>query len=278
MNNIYKYLIICLILTNATSCGFFAARKNVIINDSKGYDDAVRIDKEALIITDSLNKNSLSYKTFSANFSGSYETNDQILPLKGIIRIKKDQFIWISLRPILSIEIGRLLFTQDSIKYLDRMKNEYFAENYSYIQKNFGFDMNYKIIESAVTNKFFVYPPENTVESYFLIENESEKPNTLNAAGIFSEINLSHSIIFSGNNYYITENKLKLLDKNKKVTFYYSNFKDIYGIKFPHNVLIKIFDNSKESSIGLEYSTIIKNKEFGLNFKIPENYKRLHFD
>lgn len=278
MNNIYKYLIICLILTTATSCGFFAARKNVIINDSKGYDDAVRIDKEALIITDSLNKNSLSYKTFSANFSGSYETNDQILPLKGIIRIKKDQFIWISLRPILSIEIGRLLFTQDSIKYLDRMKNEYFAENYSYIQKNFGFDINYSIIESAVTNKFFVYPSENTVESYFLIDNESEKPNTLNAAGIFSNINLSHSIVFSDKNYYITENTLKLLDKNKKVTFNYSNFKDINEIKFPHNVLINIFDNSKKSLIDLKYASIIKNKEFNLNFKIPENYKRIHFD
>lgn len=278
MNNIYKYLIICLILTTATSCGFFAARKNVIINDSKGYDDAVRIDKEALIITDSLNKKSLSYETFSANFSGSYESNDQILPLKGIIRIKKDQFIWISLRPILSIEIGRLLFTQDSIKYLDRMKNEYFAENYSYIQKNFGFDMNYTIIESAVTNKFFVYPPGNTVESYFLIDNESEKPNTLNAAGIFLNINLSHSIVFSDKNCYITENTLKLLDKNKKVTFNYSNFKDIYEIKFPHNVLINIFDNSKKSLIDLKYASIIKNKEFNLNFKIPENYKRIHFD
>ncbi|MCD4795069.1 MAG: DUF4292 domain-containing protein [Bacteroidales bacterium] len=280
MKIINKYLIISLIFTILTSCGIF--RKNVKVDieelENEEYDESIRIDKEALMIADSLNKNSLSFKTFTASFSGNYESDDQNLPLKGVIRIKNDQFIWISLRPVLSIEIGRALFTRDSIKYLDRMKNEYFAESYSYIHKNFGFEMNYTVIESAITNKFFAYPPGNTVESYFLTENESVKANTLNAAGIFSNINMSHSINFSDINYYITENKLKLLDKNRKATFIYSNFTDIYGTKFPHNILIKISDNSKTSSINIKYSSIIKNKEFDLNFKIPKNYKQLHFE
>ena len=280
MKIIYKYLIISFVLTFFISCGLFrkSVKEDIEELENKEYDESIRIDKEALMIADSLNINSLSFKTFTASFSGNYESEDQNLPLKGVIRIKNDQFIWISLRPVLSIEIGRLLFTGDSIKYLDRMKNEYFAESYSYIHKNFGFEMNYNIIESAITNKFFAYPPGNTVKSYFLIKNESVKANTLNATVIFSNINLSHSIIFSDKNYYITENKLKLLDKNRKATFIYSKFTDIYGTKFPHNVLIKISDNSKTSLINIKYTSIIKNKEFDLNFKIPKNYKQLHFE
>ena len=282
----YKYLIVSFILITFTSCGLFRTgvleEKGEDIEslriDNEEYNDNVRIDKDALIVIDSLKEKSIFFETFSASFTGKYENNDQNIPLKGMIRIKKDQFIWISLRPALSIEIGRLLITQDSIKYLDRMKNEYLAESYSYIQKNFGLEMNYNIIESAVTNKFFAYPPGNTKEAYFLIQNESQKANTLSATGIFFNFNLSHNIVFSDKSYNIIENNLKLLDKNKKVRFLYSEFKDIYGIKFHHNILINIFDNSKISSIDIKYSSIVRNKEFELNFKIPENYKRKHFE
>lgn len=277
---IVNYLFIGIVLITVTSCGLL--RKNVKNdieeNDNKEINDDTKIDKEALVVTDSLKRNSLSYKNFSASFEGSFESNDKKLPLKGIIRIKKDEFIWISLRPVLSIEIGRLVLTNDSIIYLDRLKNEYFAENYSYIKKNFGFEMNYSIIESALTNKFFMYPPGNTLAAYFLINNEGSETNTLNAAGIYSDTNLSHSIRFSGSYYYITENKIKFPDKNMYATFIYSDFKYLYGIKFPFNVNVNVFENSKKSNIEMNYSSISNNKEFGLNFKIPKNYKKIHFE
>ena len=278
--SIVNYLLIGIVLITVTSCGLLRknVKKDIEEIDNTEIDGDTRIDKEALAVTDSLKYNSLSYKTFSASFNGSFESNDKKLPLKGIIRIKKNEFIWISLRPVISIEIGRVLLTKDSIKYLDRMKNEYFAEDYSYIKKNFGFEMNYTIIESALTNKFFLYPPGNTVAAYFLINNESSEANTLNAAGIYSDTNLSHSIHFSGSYYYITENKIKLLDKNINATFLYSDFQDLYGVKFPYTVSVNVFENSKESIIDMNYSAISNSKEFGLNFKIPKNYKKIHFE
>lgn len=280
IETLYKYFLFSLLITVLTSCSLFKTnvKKDIEERDSKNYNETDRIDKNALAVKDSLYSNSLSFNTFSAGFSGSYQSKEQNLPLKGHIRIKKDQFIWISLRPMLNIEIGRILFTEDSIKYLDRMKKEYFAENYNYIKKHFGFKMNYSIIESVLTNTFFLYPPDNSEAAYFLIENESTGANTLNAVGIYSDINLSHNIMFSGHNYYITENKINLLDNNKKVIFYYSNFKVLNNTEFPSNVLVNIFDNSKESLIDLEYSGILINKEFDLNFKIPSTYKQRSFD
>ena len=275
------YIFLFLLISLNFSCFLFKKTEKTIdmLDGSKNINEE-SFSNEILVntITDSLSANNMNFTSLSANFSGNYKSAENSLPLKGIIRIKEGEFIWISLKPIMGIELGRVLFTSDSIKYIDRMKNEYFMENYSYIKKMFGFDLNYKSIEAILTNRFFVYPPDNTILSYYLVNNESVKANTLSAIGIFSDINMNHSIVFSDIKNYIVSNNINLLDKNQQISFTYSEFQIINGKNFPKNIFVRIFENNKILTIDFNYKTIVTDKIFSKSFKIPDNYKRIYFD
>jgi hypothetical protein len=75
----------------------------------------------------------------------------------GIVRIQKDSIIWISLRAY-SVEGARLCFTKDSIKYINRLNNTYYVDDFEIFAKKFGFDIDYKTLQSILTNSFFFYP------------------------------------------------------------------------------------------------------------------------
>jgi len=274
MRNSKPIFIVLIIFIFISSCGIFKGNitKEVIDNDEN-----IRIDEKPSTYKDSIEKYNLDYESLSINFSGSYTDDEKNLPLKGILRIKKNSFIWISLRPALSIEMGRLLLTKDSIKYIDRLKNEYFMEDYSYINRKFGVKLNYLIFESIFLNKFFTYPSDNSINDYFVI-NEEGTVKSINASGIYHGQNISHIININSRNWYIILNSLKILDANREFIIKYENFYTLGNKMFPEYLDIKLKDKEKSISVMIEYDEVNKNKTFDINFKIPKNYKRINFE
>lgn len=64
------------------------------------------------------------------------------------IRIKKDSVMWISVA--VGIEIGRALVTLDSVKVMDRISKKYYALSLDDISKQFGFQLDYRLLQSLV--------------------------------------------------------------------------------------------------------------------------------
>ncbi|MCF6365866.1 MAG: DUF4292 domain-containing protein [Bacteroidales bacterium] len=255
-----------------SSCGIF--KKSVQPEDK--YDNSFIEKIKVQTALDSIQKHYPKIETFYCGFTGNYEKKDQKLPLKGLIKIKTDEFIWISVRPVMGIEISRILITQDSIKVIDKIKNEYFAENINYLKSKVGFELNYETIQAIFLNRFFIFPPENKIESYFLINVENNK--TLSATGIFSGMNISHNTIFSENNFIIYENNLKLFNKNQSLNIAYSNFQPLNKKEFPNTIQIIIKDAVNLSMFNISYKNIKINETIKASFKIPENFKRVKFE
>jgi outer membrane lipoprotein-sorting protein len=62
---------------------------------------------------------------FTARFSAELTKNKEKISFNGQIRIKKDSIIWLTLSPALGIEMGRLLITNDSIKWMNRLETNF---------------------------------------------------------------------------------------------------------------------------------------------------------
>lgn len=100
---------------------------------------------------------------YSNNIELNYNINDKSGYSNLILSFKKDTFLLASLRSSLGIEIYRILFTNDSIKYVNHYDKNYFVGNYNNFSKLINIDLNYNQINDLMTlksNKIF----NNTID------------------------------------------------------------------------------------------------------------------
>ncbi len=265
-NKNIKITIFVLLISTLFSCNLF--KKNIKKNENPEEKKIEQIQKQ-------INEKTLNFNTFSAGFSGSYKDAKQQLPLKGIVKIKKDSFIWITIRPFLGIEIARILITTDRIKYIDKIKNQYFEENYDYLYKKFGFNITYELIEALLTNKLMTYPTEEKLTDYTTKKNNSDF--IFQNETMIKGYSLIHLLVVNSD-YKLKENKLFLQDNSKSVTINYEQFTEINAKQFPLKMTIKTINNKTEGNILLNLKNIKIDEKLNARFVIPKNYKRIKID
>lgn len=280
-----KYLsIIIFILSLAlSSCGIFKNKKddNLVTKDSTTAVVKPKIipDKDLVQFIDSLEANYLDYKSLTASFSGNYETPEKSTPLRGILRMKKDSFIWISIRPGLGIELARAVFTPDSVKLLNRMKSEYFIGTYKFADSLFGISADYKMLQALISNEFFVYDANENLNPPFAdFKLKRKGKNTL--------ISRSDSLpdVDFAQNVYVNEDleisKLKAIQAkgNRSVSVKYEDFIKLKKRKVPQVITTLITNGTKQSTINLEFKSYRLDKDMKALFKVPSSYKKMNFN
>ena len=102
-----------------------------------------------------------TYK-FSAEYSfGGTSPNS----FSGMLRVSRDSLIWISLRSF-NIEGFRMLVSADSVKVMDRINNQYYAEDISALEKLVNIDLSYEDLQSILLNEFFCYQSVRDTSKY----------------------------------------------------------------------------------------------------------------
>lgn len=74
------------------------------------------------------------------------------------LRLKKDEIIWISI--INKVEAARILVTQDSIKFMDRLNKSYYSNSIDSMGSFFNFDLDFDLIQNILTSR----APESNVD------------------------------------------------------------------------------------------------------------------
>jgi hypothetical protein len=148
----YYLLGICILLF-AVSCkvAFVGGGKSENFRPAKLYRNLV--------------ENQFEYKNMTLKFSAKMFFGEEKQEFSGIIRLQKDKAIWISLRSY-NIEGARVLITEDSVKFLNRLEKTFYTGDFEFLRSRFDMDMDYNMLQSIITNAFFFYPqPEDTVKA-----------------------------------------------------------------------------------------------------------------
>ncbi len=74
-------------------------------------------------------ENQVDFSYLSAKFNVVYYQGKKKTDLRGQFRIKKDSLTWISLSPALGIEAARILLSNDSVKFINRLNKQILPEN-----------------------------------------------------------------------------------------------------------------------------------------------------
>jgi hypothetical protein len=130
MNNMKYLLLSVTVMFAVASCG-----KKAIVNKQLG--DSFRVQETKF-----------EYLTSRAKIL--YKDDNQEVSAAVDIRMKRDSIIWMSIKPMLGIEVMRIVITKDSILILDRMNKSMNLMNMNELSKKISFPLSFKMAESLI--------------------------------------------------------------------------------------------------------------------------------
>lgn len=226
-------------------------------------------------------ENEMDFKYLSAKFNIEYKENRKTTDLKGQLRIKKDSITWISFSPALGIEAARVLMTNDSVKFINRLNKTYFTGEYKLLGDVLNTTIDYSILQSIIIgNDLSQYDyskyrasidgglyritilERKKIRKY--LKNENNNPKVL-----------VQNIWLDPENFRIRKVDLKELNEdNKKLDVQYEDYIEMDGQFFPSKLLINI-SSQNPITISVKFVKVVLNKPMKFPFFISKKYKEL---
>ena len=189
------------------------------------------------------------------------------------VRMVKDQAIYISLRPMLGIEAGRLIITADSLYAVDKIHKRYIAEKVSILTS--GIPVTVSEVQDMFLGRPFIIG-KGTVDN--------ETKSGLNVTREGNTVVLSPDEQYKGYGYAFTFDKngritsLDIVPTGGKTAAYQVKYDDVRGTSagnVAHGININATVERKAMSLALNYKDIDWNGKVKIDASIPQNYKRM---
>ena len=268
-NNILHFLAIITLAALTISCGTAKKATNTATDtgDSGQSTSTATVNPLQTVITtlgdwQTLQTGGNIKLSGSSSFSSSVQ-----------VRMIRDEAIYISLRPVLGIEVGKLLITADSLYAVDKVHKRYLAEKVSLLTSGIP------VTVSDVQNIFLGRP--------FIIGkgtlNESLMPKvTIVHQG--NKTGFSPTEGYKGYNYtFMFDNKgristLDIVPAGSTTAAYqvkYSDVKSTSAGNIAHDVSVDATVNKKKMALKLTYKDIEWNGKVKIDRNLPSGYKRM---
>ncbi len=230
---------------------------------------------------DRLKENELKFQWFSAKFNLDLIIDKKKTSVTGQVRMKKDSVIWITLSPALGIEMARLLITNDSVKFINRINKTYFTGDYTKVNTFLEANIDYDVFQTLLLGNDLTYYEDGkfraTYDSkeYHLVTAGRHKLKKYVKTRDDEERIYIQNIFLDPETFKITQMKIKEVRKeNKKLDAFYSDFQKVSGQLFPFHILYDLLAE-KPIQVDLNYSKIEINLAQEFPFKISDKYNRI---
>ena len=228
-----------------------------------------------------LKENELRSDWVSIKFDASYTDKKSSSDFKGQIRIHKDSLIWLTVTPALGIEMFRMVISNDSVRYFNRLKKEYFSGDYALVADFLKINIDYDILQSLLLGNDFQFYETNSFRAS--IDNLEYKLSTTGRRKIRKEaeeasnepIILLQNIWLNPESFKITRTDVKeYMKDNRKLQASYGNFIKLDSERYPSAVQ---FDIMAEDVIRMKvsYTKVTLGETLTFPFTVPESYQRI---
>jgi hypothetical protein len=234
--------------------------------------------EEVIQIFDSVMAKEFNFDYLSAKAEVSYtdksgETNSFDINL----RMRRDSAIWISITPLLGIEVARVLINKDSIIVLDRLHKTFLKRDYQYFEDLWNANVNYDLIQAVIVGNYFQYLEKEKLRSIY-----EEEPyiilSTLNkrqARRAAEEKDPNKPLVqdfWINGNFRIAKSRITDQKKDRWLEATYSNFTEVNGYLFPNNIVVTIA-SATPTIIRVEYNKAVNEETLQMPFSVPEKYQ-----
>lgn len=250
----------------------------------------------------------LSFEHFSAKVSADVHAQGRSNSFRATLRIRRDSAIWVSVSPALGIEVFRLLCTQDSVLYIDKMKNQYFRGTYHKLNELTGSELTLQALQQILVgdplyfNAGLNYKSRNDIQGYQLSTRNTNRLRRVVGASAGEELKLpADSTADSLNEKKLFRLQERMDDEDLIVRQYwvhytlgkivqavftdlvsalylsanYGSHELIDGQWIPTKAHLELGNTKEQATFKLDYSRIKLNTPAGMPFSVPDKYEEV---
>lgn len=239
-------------------------------------------EEGASYLIENLNENELRFNSLSAKFSASYTNNNNNNSIRGQIRIKKDSVIWMSLSPMLGIEMARVKITPDSIQFINRLESTYMQTDFEYVNKFINSAIDFDMLQAFLLGNDFSFYDRSKFKAS--IDSKEYRLTTVQRRKLKRYIENNdpeftiplQKIWLNPDNFKITRVLIKeLVEEKRKFEASYKSFQKLDEQLFPHNLTFNVESVNEKIQISIDYSRVIINETTRFPFGIPDRYQKI---
>ena len=248
------YISIILILT---SCGA-----------KKGTNTTTEEDLTTARLVEEYYASTLEYTTFEAKTRAKYSSNGKGGPAVSVqIRIEKDKTIWMD-ASLLGLSGARALITPTTIKFYDKINNQYFDNDFSFLRDYTGIDLNFDQLQRLLTGQTIYDLRERKYTFAKELDYYRVTPRKNNALfDLLFEIGTQPFIV--------KKQEVLVKEDQSTMNISYGGYDQVEGKFFPTKMNVRANDGKRTTQIDIEYKSVNLEKTLKFPFKIPSGYKEI---
>lgn len=255
---LYKLSVLLLIVGLSVGC-----------KSTKTLTSSAAIDKSmtAKQIIKENGKQDVRFKTLQAKVRIDYTEGDKENGTTVTLRMEKDKVIWLSA----PLAIARVMITKDSVKFYDKLNNQYFDGDFSLLTKLLGTDIDFEKIQ----NIFLGEPIFNLKEDTYVADHNDESYvlQPTNQRALFELFFLVNPGFFK-----LDSQQLFQPSEKRMLQIDYKKYQEVSKQIFPENIRIIAVEKNNEIIIDLDFKAISLNGDVRFPFNIPSGYKEIELE
>ncbi|MBS1499624.1 MAG: DUF4292 domain-containing protein [Bacteroidetes bacterium] len=239
---------------------------------------------------------------YSAKSSAEVSDSSGTRSFKAHIRCVMDSAAWVSIVPVLGIELARVLLTPDSLKVMDKFHDTYWTGDTAMAKKRFGLAPDLSLLQQALLGQPIAFDPTDRYRSdredgqYTLTSREKRRfrraaedlaeGDTIPRGHDISERRLERTLRraekkdafvvkywLEPDSFLVTRVLISDLAHDQQADVRYSARTPVNSHSLPTRVAISLSDPTRHAEAVLELDRISLDGPLQLNFRIPEKFK-----
>ena len=189
------------------------------------------------------------------------------------VRMVRGRDIFISLRPMLGIEVGRLLITADSVYAVDKIHKRYIAEKVSILTA--GIPVTVSDVQDIFLGRPFVIGKGTLDAALMLLMTSTREGNSTILAANEHYKGYGYAFAFDKSNRITSLNIVPDGSTTAAYQVKYSNVKATDAGNIAHGVDVNASVDKKQFAFSLSYKNIDWNGNVKIDRSIPSGYSRM---
>ena len=215
-------------------------------------------------IIDNHYESQLDFNTLSGKIKIDYSEGSGTQSVGVSLRMQKDKAIWISA----PLGVIKAYITPERVSFYNKLQNEYFDGDYSYISEMLGIEVDFFKIQNILLGQALF----DLRETRYTAEANEEYYELMPKKG--SEL-LKTLFLVEPDHFKIARQQLSQPEKKRLLDIHYKNYQERDKKIIPNEIGIMAIATLKRTFIDITYKNIEFNRELNFPYRIPKGYDEI---
>ena len=206
----------------------------------------------------------INFKTLSGKMRIDYSDGESTQSVSVSFRMEKDKAIWLSA----PLGIVKAYITPERVSFYNKLDNEYFDGNFSYLSQLLGTDLNFQKVQNLLLGEplFDLRDEKYTVD----IANDNYQLKPKKVGDLFKTLFQIEPLY-----YRMVTQQLSQPWEKRLLEINYKNYQKVNKWILPGEIDILAVDGDNTNNITVEFRNMEFNRTLNFPYSIPNGFKEI---